>query len=110
MHGRRGAVRPRRGSDAARHDVALPELPPGQGEQGPMTNSKGKAWFTLDWNPQTGALHGEGNVSAMEAIALLEMEKFALIRQMARGEGAGAVAETVLQGPALQVRRADHLD
>ena len=74
-----------------------------------MTNAKGSAWFKIDWNPQTGGLHGEGNVSAMEALALLEMEKYALLRQITRGEGTGAMAETVLQGPALQVRRADQV-
>jgi len=75
-----------------------------------MTNAKGSAWFKIDWDPQTGRLHGEGNISSMEAMALLEMEKFALLRQITRGEGTGDVAETVLKGPALQVRRADHLD
>jgi len=46
----------------------------------------------------------------MEALAILEMEKYALLKQNARGEGTGDVAETILKGPALQVRRADHLD
>jgi len=75
-----------------------------------MSNPKGSAWFRIDWDPQTGRLHGEGNVSAMEALAILEMEKYALLKQNARGEGTGDVAETILKGPALQVRRADHLD
>jgi len=75
-----------------------------------MGNQKASAWFRMDWDPKSGLLHAEGNVSAMEALALLEMEKFALLRQIAGGQGVAAVAETVLKGPALQVRRADHVD
>lgn len=72
-----------------------------------MTDKKGSAWFRIDWNPQTGALHGEGNLSGMEALALFEMEKFALLRQMATGGGTGELTETILRGPALQARRVD---
>ena len=75
-----------------------------------MTDAKGKAIFKIDWNPQTGFIHGEGNVTNWEALVMLELCKFQLERQMARGEGTGLLAETVLKGPALEVRRADHVD
>jgi len=43
----------------------------------------------------------------MEAIAVAELVKATLIKQMASGVGTGLLAEGRLQQPALQIRRID---
>ena len=71
----------------------------------PTVQESPGAWIKVQWTPRTGNLHFESNMQHVEMLGILEMVKFALLRQMASGMGAGVLAKGSLQQPALQVRR-----
>lgn len=57
------------------------------------------------WNPKTGLLHFESNLPHIELLGVLDLVRFAAVRQMASGQGTGEIAQGIVRAPALQPRK-----